>query len=789
MDFDSVRDRLPPDLEKTIDLETAWRRYRGNDGRDDVDGFVAWLTDNHSPADGPMCSLGDEQVEITRVLPARFVAHRDIARAAGAPAAADAVVGGAARGLTDVPRLRPDFPYVLLGNAGRGGMGTVHVARDTELARRVALKELNADVRDVDGVRERFIREAQITAQLDHPNVVPVYALEMTPDGMPAYTMKFVQGKTFQTLIEETQDAYERSEQPDDNHSLATRLEHFLKVADAMAYAHDKGVIHRDLKPANLMLGRHNEVYVMDWGLCRLLHQPEPQSSPDASWVLNSAGVSGRASQTQAGDLIGTPRYMSPEQAGARNVEIDARSDQYALGLILYELVTLQTPYEGNSAYDVLLNARAGKRRPVSPAYGGMHVARELRAIIERATALAPAERYANVADLAAEMRRFVRGDAVHTAPDTPWQRLQRGVARHRQQVSIGILGLVAASAIVIGGLLWHNESVSERLHRHEQRMLLLRNAVAHSGDGIQTRLLQLEGALSDLASSTQQALEYARPSDAPIYMLSDFKDPARAPSDLQPAPEFGGHMSLLWPVWTLAPRTDEASAMLRIHRLANLQGFYGDLYRRIQGVVRGDVTNFYSTRPVAPTNSVDKVIVAGIMLGLDDGIGALYPGWDGFAPDFDPRSQDWYQIAAKRHTPQWGESVQRTQVGPSTFPLSIPLRDREQHFLGVLSLNLVSQRFLYDLLDMRGVGGVESVLLTDAHGHVLATAHDDHHASSSQADDAEIAKVVLARLRASTDSTVTMDVSGHSRLIVADNIDPLGWTLIAIAEPAGASH
>ncbi len=783
MDFDSVRDRLPPELARTVDLESAWRRYRNTGGRDDRDGFAAWLANGQPAGTDPLRSLVDEPVEVTRILPTRFAAHRE----AAATRVMDAAGARPATVVEEAQQARPEFPYVLIGNAGRGGMGTVHVARDTELARRVALKELNADVRDVDGIRERFIREAQITAQLDHPNVVPVYALEMTPEGMPAYTMKFVQGRTFQTLIEETQDAYERGDKPDDAHSQAARIEHFLKVADAMAYAHDKGVIHRDLKPANLMLGRHNEVYVMDWGLCRLLHQPEAPSSPDASWVLGSANMSGRASETQAGDLIGTPRYMSPEQAGARNLEIDARSDQYALGLILYEMVTLQTPYEGSNAYDVLMNARAGQRRAVSGAYRGMHVPRELRAIIERATAPVPTQRYAKVADFAAEIRRFVRGDAVHTAPDTPWQRLQRGIVRHRQQASIGILALVAVSAIAIGALLWHNQRVIEREHQREQRMLMLRNAVADAGDHIQTRLLQLEGALSDLASSTEQALQYAMPSDAPIYLLRDFTDPAHAPADLQPAPEFGGRISLRWPVWALAPGVNENTAMPRIRRLANLQEFYGELYRRIQSVVRGDTRSFYSTQPVTATNNIGNVIVAGIMLGLDDGIGSLYPGWDGVDPSFDPRTRDWYRIAVGQHSPQWGDPSRRAQSGPATLPLSIPLHDRAERFLGVLSLNLVSQRFLHDLLDMGKVQGVESVLLADAHGDLLATAHRDQQSSSLGAHDVEIAAAVLARLHDSKDEAVTMDVGGQSRLIVADNIDPLGWTLIAITLPVDA--
>src|SRR5262249_4406682 len=156
------------------------------------------------------------------------------------------------------------------------------------------------------------------------------------------------------TLLNEARDFHEASKAPDEAHSVSARLEHFLKVCDAIAYAHDKGVIHRDLKPANLMLGRHNEVYVMDWGLCRLLRAPEEMPAGEKSVVMSTPDVSGGASDTQVGDVVGTPKYMSPEQAQGRNRDLDARSDQCALGLILFEMVTLNTPYEGTTAYEVL---------------------------------------------------------------------------------------------------------------------------------------------------------------------------------------------------------------------------------------------------------------------------------------------------------------------------------------------------------------------------------------------------------------------------------------------------
>jgi serine/threonine-protein kinase len=771
VDLEAVRKLLPDEVLRGIDLDAAWRRYRGDATTDELDGFLVWLAGENPGRFDPMRTLAAAPVAASALLPTRF-----------------APVPATARGAMPepAPSAPAQFPYVLLGHAGRGGMGTVHLARDTELARRVAIKELNDDVREVDGVQARFIREAQITAQLDHPNVVPVYALEMTPAGVPAYTMKFVQGRTFEDLIDETVGACEGGATPDDAHSLATRLEHFLKVADAVGYAHDKGVIHRDLKPANLMLGRHHEVYVMDWGLCRLLDQPDPATaaqSPDSSRVMSHADISGSASETRAGDIIGTPRYMSPEQASGLHDATDARSDQYALGLILYELVTLRAPYEGSNAYDVLMNARAARRLPVTPAFPSMRIARERRAIIERATERDPDRRYPDVAALAADLRRFLRGEAVATAPDTRWQRLLRMVARHRQRVLIGVLALIAISALAIGGLLWRQQRVLADAHAHERRVLQLRNAVARGGDRIQTRLLQLEGALADLAATTEQALLAPAPTGTgTFYVLRDFNDPGRAPPDLVAAPVFGGRISLGWPVWMPGPGIDAAAARTRIRRLVPLQQQFADLYRRIQRVVRGDTKGFYSTLPQGPVDNSGDAIVMGIVLGLADGIAALYPGWTDVLANYDPRTTKWYRNAVGHDGPQWGVPAPDVKGGPVVIPVSIALYDDDAKMLGALSLLLVPQHFLHDLLELGGVTGVHRVLLTDAQGRVLALAGHGHDIAPDADDNATAARILA---QAGPDGThiEEMDFPGGRRTVVVDRIDPLDWNLLDIAE------
>jgi len=153
---------------------------------------------------------------------------------------------------------------------GRGGMGTVFRAKQRELGRDVAFKQLDED--HADETRERFLREARITAQLDHPHIVPIYVLEVSPDSSTiGYAMKLVEGKTLRTLLRETVAAYKARQPIDEEHSLTTRLDHFLKICDAMAFAHAHGILHRDLKPANMMIGRFNEVYLMDWGVARAI--------------------------------------------------------------------------------------------------------------------------------------------------------------------------------------------------------------------------------------------------------------------------------------------------------------------------------------------------------------------------------------------------------------------------------------------------------------------------------------------------------------------------------------
>jgi serine/threonine-protein kinase len=272
----------------------------------------------------------------------------------------------------------------------RGGMGRIHPATDRNLLRHVALKRLDKDLARESFYRDGFIAEGQITGQLEHPNIVPVHELAVDERGVPYFTMKLVRGVSFHTWLNDGTRPLGSTE----------RLEHGLdvlvKVCDAVAYAHDRGVVHRDLKPDNIMVAGFGQVYLMDWGLARL---------------TKSRPASGESSQMEAPGPVGTPGYMAPEQARGNPAEMDERSDVFGLGAILYEVVSGKTPY---GPYDdpeaALRRAAAGLVIPIEQAAANVGVSRRLRAIVARATAASPADRYPTVVELQRDIVSFLRG-------------------------------------------------------------------------------------------------------------------------------------------------------------------------------------------------------------------------------------------------------------------------------------------------------------------------------------------------------------------------------------------
>jgi serine/threonine protein kinase/WD40 repeat protein len=363
--------------------------------------------------------------------------------------------------------------YSVRRELARGGMGRILVALDSHIGREVAYKELlrpapgtpatqaGPAISTVDIGRERFLREARVTGQLEHPNIVPVYEIGEDGSGGLFYTMKLVHGRTLSERILEIQLdlAKSREEKLTDRLKL---LDAFVDVCHAAAYAHARGVINRDLKPANVMLGDFGETLVLDWGLARASGQEDVVcGSGGAGAVTSGAGDS--AMLTMTGQVIGTPLYMPPEQARGDLANVTERSDIYSLGAILYEIVTGFPPYDEIDPQEVL--ARVRTTPPVPVLQREPRAPRELVAIIERAMAREPGRRLDSAKRLAEEVLAFRDGRALTVYRYSLAEQVARFAKRNRALASaagIAFLALGAALSVALAyGAIAKDESVA----------------------------------------------------------------------------------------------------------------------------------------------------------------------------------------------------------------------------------------------------------------------------------------------------------------------------------------
>lgn len=290
--------------------------------------------------------------------------------------------------------------YTAVSLLGRGGMGEVHLCEDGRIGRHVARKLILPERKDRASARRRFLREARVQAQLEHPAIVPVYDIGRDRDGNDYFTMKRVRGRTLDEILSAL-----RKDDPDAAHDYGRRrrLTAFSQVCLAIDFAHRRGVVHRDLKPGNVMLGDYGEVYILDWGLAKVDGAPELDAQFDDADFDHTQGH--RA--TVDGEILGSPGYLAPEQAMGKS---SAASDIYSLGSILFELLTLTRLHEGETAHFLLVSTLRGVEARPSKRMPELDIPPELEAICVRATAQEPEDRFTSARELHEAIERFLDG-------------------------------------------------------------------------------------------------------------------------------------------------------------------------------------------------------------------------------------------------------------------------------------------------------------------------------------------------------------------------------------------
>jgi WD40 repeat protein len=387
-------------------------------------------------------------------------------------------------GLADTLPLRSRDRYERLGEHARGGIGKITRARDRELGRALAIKEIQSPA---GGAVERFVREARITMRLEHPSIVPVHDAGRWESGEPFYAMKLVAGRTLKEVVQESPTLAERM----------TLLPNIIAVADAIAYAHEQRVIHRDLKASNVLVGAFGETIVIDWGLAKDLSLADDPFDQEASPYRRAGDA------TEIGAVVGTPSFMPPEQA--RGEEVDERADIYGLGALLYFTLSGKAPHDGANSAEVL--ARVREQAPVPLAELAPTTPSDLVAIVERAMARDRDARYPSANQLAEDLKRFQAGQMVAAHRYSLTERAARWVRRHKAIATMTLLfAALAAVSLVAFGV-------------RESRLRHVAEAERDRADQKTLALLEQQG---------RAELEAGHPFRAAVFLSDAFK---RAPS------------------------------------------------------------------------------------------------------------------------------------------------------------------------------------------------------------------------------------------------------------------
>jgi len=660
--------------------------------------------------------------------------------------------------------------YKFVSEYTEGGFGIISKARDRTLDREVIIKSLRKEFIQDRTAAKKFIAEAKLHAQLDHPSIAPLYSLDTDHNQGLHLAMKFIDGITLKDYIVRLKVKYNLNtiSQADERRSLRHRLEYFIKICQAIEYSHSRDIVHCDLKPDNIMIGAYGEVYVMDWG------------------------TAAHPGKRRRGAVEGTPAYLAPETL--IDGTVDPLSDIFSLGLILFELMTLKRAVEGQTVNEIIGKIRAGNFEPMTHYLPRLRIQPSLKAIVAKAAHLNQNHRYQSVSDLADDVRRFMFHEEVSARPDSVLQRVARRMYNNRVKtfafLSLLILGL--ASIAVLG---FYRETVgtqkaSEKILRHIKFQI----ATDQQGSAIDRYFLSAQDLLQTYASNVTLVLENP-PRDlyqGKVYSLADFRNPAAAPADYTYSPAYRSRISLDFPVYFTivgASAKNPPVGMETLRSLYQLRGVAHSLLLQSDpslNVTGAPALHSFDERLIQSGAPLRRFFVI-----VNDQIMLNYPGSGEIDETRSPHDWGWYQTTLKTKKTTWGAFYQDSS-GNLLLPCATPLVSTNGEILGVAGMD-ISFDYVTNKLMAAGrdeLSGTEKYLVNEE-GKVVAGSsleRNSNYITGATPKRRELApfpywQVMEKMLREGSDHQRIVNIKGRRMLFSYSSVSSLGWYFIQITD------
>ena len=609
-----------------------------------------------------------------------------------------------------------------------GGQGIISAAKEKALGRIVALKTLKTKEDSPDSSAQDFITEAKVTAQLDHPSIIPIYAIGRNQDDHLQLAMKLVNGKTLREHLKNICLNYRLHgiSAYDEHASLLKRLEIYLHVCDAMVYAHHRRIMHCDLKPENIMIGEYMEVYLMDWGLAKFI----PDRKDDSEWVRPET-------------IAGTPRYLSPEAVCGERV--DERSDIFAMGLILQEIVTLQYAVTGDDSSVVMNKIKDGQLNPPVHRYG-CRIDRDLLAVIRKATAYHREDRYQSIRALAEDVRFYMQGNEVSANPDNPVMKVVRWMTHHRLVLMLIIFMALALALGTATYSIYQNLKQTRLLGERSEMINHAYGKCFAATSQLDREILTQEKNLQMLAGLAAHALSSCSVTgDKVRFRIYERDGRLPVPQDAVYSPWYKDKISFTEGVCRPVPGLPPGEVRLRLQQLSPLVPAMREIIFE-SGMELSYLSNRNPNR--FQTAIQNGHSVKSIYIGLKEGIQLGFPWRDIYQQGFDPRKRPWFIRGSNSDRPVWGKLYVGSDYHMGLcLPCSVRIQDESGRFFGVAGMDLTFNK-VADILHHTGNVGffVLDSALIDSRGQIIASSEKKKRQTTySQKDSEKNAEVTMA--------------------------------------------